>query len=42
VVEDMNLEQDLSGLESVIIAPLMVDQIDGCPCTIFGVVKQKA
>ena len=39
VIEDMNLENDLSNLDSVIVAPLLVNQIDGCPCTIFGLLK---
>jgi kynurenine formamidase len=37
VIEDMNLEQDLSGLSAVIVAPLLVDRIDGGPCTVIGV-----
>ena len=39
VIEDMNLEQDLSGLTEVIVAPLWVDRIDGGPCTILGVIN---
>jgi kynurenine formamidase len=38
VVEDMDLEHDLSGLKKVVVAPLLVDQIDGGPTTVFGVV----
>ena len=38
VIEDMNLEQDLSSLNSVFVAPLLVDKIDGCPCTVIGVI----
>jgi arylformamidase len=37
VIEDMNLEQDLSRLIAVFVAPLLVERIDGCPCTVFGV-----
>jgi kynurenine formamidase len=36
IIEDMNLEQDLAGLTEVIVAPLLVDRIDGGPCTILG------
>jgi kynurenine formamidase len=36
VVEDMNLEMNLSGLSAVIVSPLQVENIDGCPCTVFG------
>jgi arylformamidase len=41
VIEDMNLDQDLSGLTTVIVAPLLVDQIDGGPCTVFGELSQQ-
>jgi kynurenine formamidase len=37
VVEDMDLDHDLSSLSQVIVAPLLVDQIDGGPVTVFGV-----
>jgi kynurenine formamidase len=37
VIEDMNLEQDLSGLATVFVAPLLVEKIDGGPCNIIGV-----
>lgn len=37
VVEDMDLDHDLSDLSKVIVAPLLVDQIDGGPVTVFGV-----
>ena len=36
VVEDMNLDMDLSGLSQVIVSPLQVEDIDGCPCTVFA------
>jgi len=36
VIEDMNLEYDLSTLRSVVVAPLLVERIDGGPCTIIG------
>ena len=39
VIEDMNLEHELGGLRSVVVAPLLVDQIDGCPCTIIAEVE---
>lgn len=41
VIEDMNLEHDLNNLRTVVIGPLLVNQIDGCPCTIFGVLINK-
>jgi len=37
VIEDLNLEQDLAELSQVIVAPLLVDGLDGGPCTVFGV-----
>lgn len=40
IIEDMNLDQDLSGLEQIFIAPLWVEKIDGAPCTIIGVLNQ--
>lgn len=36
VIEDMNLEQDLSGLERVILAPWQVAGVDSTPCTVIG------
>lgn len=39
VVEDMNLDQNLRGLVMLIVAPLLVDQCDGGPCTIYGVLE---
>jgi len=36
VIEDMNLEQDLSGLQRVILAPWQVAGVDSTPCTVFG------
>jgi kynurenine formamidase len=38
IIEDMNLDQDLSGLGQVWVAPLLVDGFDSAPCTVFGVV----
>jgi len=40
VVEDMNLAMDLSKLSSVIVSPLQIENIDGCPCTVFGKLLQ--
>ncbi len=37
VVEDMDLDHDLAKLKRVIVAPLLVDDIDGGPVTVFGV-----
>jgi kynurenine formamidase len=39
VVEDMNLEYDLTGLKQVIVAPLLVEGIDGGPVTVMGMVS---
>jgi len=39
IVEDMDLDQDLSGLAEVWLAPLLVDGTDSGPCTVFGVVR---
>jgi len=39
VVEDMNLDQDLSHLKSVIIAPWLIKDLDGGPATIFGLLE---
>jgi len=36
VIEDMHLDQDLGGLEEVIIAPLWLRGSDGGPATILG------
>ncbi len=40
VVEDMNLEHDLSKIKQLFVAPLLVDQLDGAPCTVFAVVEE--
>lgn len=37
VIEDMNLDYDLSGLKKVIVAPLLVEKTDSAPCTIIGI-----
>jgi kynurenine formamidase len=42
VIEDLNLEQDLSGLSRVIVAPLMVENMDGAPVTVIGERKAAA
>jgi len=36
VIEDMNLEYDLTTLTSVWVAPLLVAGLDGAPCTVIG------
>lgn len=36
VIEDMKLDEDLGGLETVIIAPLWISGADGGPATILG------
>ncbi|MBN1918271.1 MAG: cyclase family protein [Verrucomicrobia bacterium] len=39
IVEDMNLDLDLSGLIEVMVLPFMIAGIDGSPCTVVGVVR---
>ena len=39
VVEDMNLDYDLTGLKQVIVAPFLVEGIDGGPVTVMGMVS---
>lgn len=39
IIEDLNLEQELHGLTTVIVAPLLVDSLDGSPCNVIGVVE---
>ena len=36
IIEDMNLEQDLTRLTKVIVAPLMVEHLDGAPVSLIG------
>ncbi|MBF0146936.1 MAG: cyclase family protein [Magnetococcales bacterium] len=36
LIEDMNLDHPLSTLSQVIVAPLLMQEIDSAPCTIFG------
>lgn len=36
VIEDMNLDQDLSRFKTVIVAPLLIEKLDGGPATVFG------
>lgn len=36
IVEDCHLDQDLAGLKRVILAPIILEGLDGAPCTIFG------
>lgn len=36
IIEDMNLEQDLTRLTKVIVAPLMVEGLDGAPVNVIG------
>jgi len=37
VIEDMDLDKDLSGLQEVIVAPWLISKLDGGPATVFGV-----
>ena len=36
IIEDMNLDTDLTRLEEVICLPLMLEGLDGSPCTVIG------
>jgi kynurenine formamidase len=36
IIEDVNLDQDLSGISEVVALPLMIRGIDGGPCTIVA------
>jgi kynurenine formamidase len=40
VIEDMNLEHDLTNLTSVWVAPLLVAGLDGAPCTVIGILNE--
>jgi arylformamidase len=37
IIEDMNLDYELSRLERVIALPLLIEGIDSAPCTVLGV-----
>jgi kynurenine formamidase len=37
IIEDMNLDRDLSQLERVLALPLFIDGVDSAPCTIMGI-----
>ncbi len=39
IVEDMNLDHDLTTLSSVTITPFLVEGLDSCPCTIVGEIE---
>jgi arylformamidase len=36
IVEDMDLDKDLTGLSCVAVVPLLVQGIDSAPCTVMG------
>jgi kynurenine formamidase len=36
IIEDLNLDHDLSGITELIALPLLIDGIDGCPCTVIA------
>jgi kynurenine formamidase len=36
IIEDMNLDQDLSGLKRVMVVPLYVEGVDSMPCTVLA------
>ncbi|MDP8298195.1 MAG: cyclase, partial [Candidatus Orphnella occulta] len=37
IIEDMDLSCNLSGLIRVIVAPLLIMNIDSAPCTVYGI-----
>ena len=39
VIEDMDLEHDLTGLKTVVLAPWLIAGLDGGPATIFGMLE---
>jgi len=40
IIEDMNLDFDLSQLQRVIALPLFIEGIDSSPCTVIGITGQ--
>ncbi len=41
IIEDMDLSGDLSGLNKVIVAPLLIKGLDSANCTVFGFFKNR-
>ncbi len=39
IIEDLNLDQDLSDLREVWVAPLLVEGTDSAPCTVYGIAR---
>jgi arylformamidase len=39
IIEDMNLDWDISHLQRVIALPLFIEGIDSSPCTVMGVIQ---
>lgn len=37
IIEDMNLDHDLSQLKQVLAFPLFIDGVDSAPCTVVGI-----
>jgi arylformamidase len=37
IIEDMNLDRDLSDLKRVLALPLFIDGVDSAPCTVMGI-----
>ena len=42
IIEDMDLEKDLTKVERVIVVPLLVQGIDSAPCTVIGFSSQRS
>ena len=42
IIEDMNLSPDLTGLKSVVVAPLLIRALDSAPCAVLGIFNKKS
>lgn len=42
IIEDMNLSPDLAGLNSVVVAPLLIRALDSAPCAVLGIFDKKS
>jgi arylformamidase len=40
IIEDMDLDHDLSQLQQVLAFPLLIDGVDSAPCTVVGITPQ--
>ncbi len=42
LIEDITLDYDLTNLQSVMVTPLFIENLDSCPCTVVAEVLQPA